>query len=232
MAKDEKRINLTKQELLEKERELLGFNLTSIIGENKLKIDHNGFVGIRNINEALSSQQEAKNMLVAAVITKLEYKQSKAGNFFYWIHITDDWMSTKLFCNMRTFQEYSYELIKGACVLFNINIKNDFVTFDKCKNVERLPLKKDLIFVIELPYGQWTTKIQEFISEQVDRTIRRGNCEVYLRTRPCEIFIDPTYELIDSIKKLFNVNCSIKNIDEYVWPNSTKLIKKMEENGY
>lgn len=232
MAKNEKRINLTKQEFLEKERELLGFNLTSIIGENKLKVDYNGFVGIRNINEALLSKEDVKNMLVVGVITKLEHKQSKSGNFFYWIHIADDWITTKIYCNMKTFQEYSYELIKGACVLFNINIKNDFVTFDKCINIERVPLKKDLIFVIELPYGQWTTKIQEFISNQIDKTIRRGNCEVYLRTYPCEIFIDPTYDLIKWIKKLFNVDCSIKNIEEYIWSNSNKLIKEMEENGY
>lgn len=232
MAKKVSHVKLTKQDLLEKERELLGFNLTSIIGDDKLKVEHNGFKSIRVLNDAISSGNDLKNVLVAAVITKLEYKQSKAGNFFYWIDIADDWVSMRLYCNMKTFQEYSHELIKGSCVLFRMSVKNDFVTFDRCMQVSKVPLKNNLIFVIDLPYGQWTNEIQSFISNQIDSTIRRGNCEVYLRTYPCGIFIDPTYDLIAWIKEVFNVYCSIKDKDEYLWSRSNKLIKEMEEYGY
>ena len=83
MAKQQpKKINYTKQDFLEKERELLGFNLTSIIGDDKLKVDINGYKSLRVINQAILDSINIKDVLVAAVVTKLEYKQSKAGNFF------------------------------------------------------------------------------------------------------------------------------------------------------
>lgn len=233
MAKQQpKRINYTKQDFLEKERELLGFNLTSIIGDDKLKVDVNGYKSLRVINQAILDGINIKDVLVASVVTKLEYKQSKAGNFFYWLDLSDDMISLRLYCSMKTFQEFSNELIKGSCVLFRMSVRNDFVTFDKCIQVSKLPLKTGSIFVIELPYGQWTNQIQEFISAQIDKTIRRGNCEVYLRTYPCGIFIDPTYDLVKWIKEVFNVDCGIKNSEDYLWGRSSRLIKEMESYGY
>jgi len=233
MAKKEvKTRNLTRQELLEKERELLGFNLTSIIGENKLKIETYGYKGIRTINDILLAQEEAKNLKIAAIVTNIEFRTSKAGNYFYWIHITDDFTTTKMYCNDNTFKELQYDLIKGRCVLFNVNIRNDFVTFDKCKLIENIPFKQGYILSIHLPYGQWSDMFTRFIADELDRTIRRGTVEVYLRKYPLGLYIDPSYELMQRIEKIFGVKCSLEVYEDYIWGDSNKLIKELEDIGY
>ena len=232
MAKKEKLKNLSKSDLLNEERDRLGFNLTSILGDSKLKIDVNKYKGIRDINECLLAQEEAKNMLVAAVVTKLEYRARDNGSFFYWVHLSDDWVSTKIYCSDKTFNMVRGELLLGKCVLLNVSIRNDFVTFDKCISMDKVPFKRGSIFVIHLPYGQWTEEIQRLIMSEIDRSIRRGGCQLFLRTRPYDIFIDPTYDLIEAINNAFGVKCSVENEDEFLWPNSNKLIKEMEAYGF
>lgn len=223
---------LTHQELLEKEREVLGFNMTSIIGENKLKIETFGYKGIRTINEILLAQEDAKNLKIAAVITNIEFKTSKAGNYFYWIHIADDLLTTKMYCNENTFKGLQYDLIRGRCVLFNVNIRNDFVTFDKCKLIENIPFKNGYILSIHLPYGQWSEMFARFLSDELDKTIRRGTVEVFLRKYPLNIHVDPSHELMRRIEKVFGVKCSLEVYDNYIWGESNKYLKFMEENGY
>ena len=64
MAKQQpKKINYTKQDFLEKERELLGFNLTSIIGDDKLKVDINGYKSLRVINKAILDTEYKQTFL-------------------------------------------------------------------------------------------------------------------------------------------------------------------------
>lgn len=232
MAKIQKLKNLTKSELLREERDRLGFNLTSIIGDNKLKIETNKFLGLRSVVEQLSLQEDAKNMLIAAVITKLEYRPRDNGSFFYWVHLSDDWLSMKIYCSDKTFSIFSSELIVGKCVLFNVNIRNDFATFDNCIMLDKVPFKRGSIFVINLPYGQWTDKIQELIESEVDKSIRRGGCQLFLRTKPYEIFIDPTYDLINILLEVFGVKCTVEDEEEFIWGGSNKLIKEMEMYGY
>lgn len=232
MAKKEKLKNLSKADLLNEERDRLGFNLTSILGDSKLKIDVNKYKGIRDVNEKLLSQEEVKNMLIAAVVTKLEYRARDNGSFFYWVHLSDDWTSIKMYCSDKTFSMVRDELLVGRCVLLNVNIRNDFVTFDKCILMDKVPFRRGAIFVIHLPYGQWTTKIQELIINEVDRSIRRGSCQLFLRTKPYDVFIEPTYDLIDAINNAFGVRCSVENEEEFVWGKSNKLLKEMESHGY
>ena len=230
--KAEKLRNLTHQELLEKEREVLGFNMTSIIGENKLKIETFGYKSIREINDILLAQEEVKNLKIAAIITNIEFKTSKAGNHFYWIHIADDLLTTKMYCNENTFKELQYDLIRNRCVLFNVNIRNDFVTFDKCKLIENIPFKSGYILSIHLPYGQWSDMFTRFIADELDTTIRRGTVEVYLRKYGLGIYIDPSYELMKRIERIFGVKCSLEVYEDYIWGESNKYLKYMEENGY
>lgn len=232
MAKKvEKLRNLTHQELLEKEREVLGFNMTSIIGENKLKIETFGYKGIGTINEILLAQEDAKNLKIAAVVTNIEFKTSKAGNYFYWIHIADDLLTTKMYCNENTFKELQYDLIRSRCVLFNVNIRNDFVTFDKCKLIENIPFKNGYILSIHLPYGQWSEMFARFLSDELDKTIRRGTVEVFLRKYPLNIHVDPSHELMRRIEKVFGVKCSLEVYENYIWGESNKLIKWYEDRG-
>ena len=176
--KAEKLRNLTRQELLEKEREVLGFNMTSIIGENKLKIE------------------------------------------------------TYVYCNENTFKDLHYDLIKNRCVLFNVNIRSDFVTFDKCKLIENIPFKQGYILSIHLPYGQWSDMFTKFIADELDTTIRRGTVEVYLRKYGLGLYVDPSYELMKRIERIFGVKCSLEIYEDYIWGESNKYLKYMEENGY
>jgi hypothetical protein len=232
MAKKRVILNPTKQELLELEREVLGFNLTSIIGENKLKVEKYGYQSLRAINEVILSEKSIKGLKVAAVITQIEFKQSNAGKYFYWIHLRDDWTSYKVYCSEQTLKDNQSDLIKGRCVLFNINIKNDFASFDKCKIIENIPFKDGYIFVINLPYGKWTTAVQEYIEDEIDVTIRRGSCQVYLRTYGHDLSIDPSYDLMEKLEKRFGVNCSLELKENFLWGESNKLVKYMEECGY
>lgn len=233
MAKTQAKLkNLSRQDLLEKERELLGFNMTSIIGESRLKIETYGYKSIRDINDVLLSQGEVKNLKVAAVITGIEAKTSKAGNYFYWITITDDWHTIKLYCSENSFRDMQYDLIKGRCVLFNINIRNDFVTFDRCKMIDNIPFKSGYIMSIHLPYGQWTEEFSKFLANELDRTIRRGTVGVFMRKYPLDINIDPSYELMNRIENKFGVKCTIEVYEDYIFGEANKYLKYMEDNGY
>jgi hypothetical protein len=226
MAKSVRLINPSKEELLRREREVLGINLTSIMGENKLKIETYGYKDLRSIKECLNEAQNASGMLVAAMIDRIEFKQANSGNYFYWIHLIDDWTSIKIYCSEKSFKEMNGNMIVGRCVLFNINIRNDFATFDKCMIMENIPFKKGYIFVAHLEYGKWTNAIKEFFEDEIDVTIRRGNCRVYLRTYPYDLFVDPSYELIARVQNKFGIKCSVELEDDFLWGRVNKLIEE------
>jgi len=223
----------SKSWFLAKEREALGFNIISIIGENMLKIEKHDYKSLRELNEVVLEQKEYKDMLIVAIITNIEYKISNAGRPFYWIHLSDDWLSTKIYCNQDLFSKWNQELIVNKCVLFNISVKNDFIKFDKCITLDKVPFKSGYIFVINLEYGKYTDSIKEYIEDELDVTIRKGICPVYLRTRQCDgLFIDPTYELIETIYNKFNVKCSIELENDFLWKDANKLIDWYEQKGY
>lgn len=50
----------------------------------------------------------------------------------------------------------------------------------------------------------------KYIEDELDVTIRRGNVQVYLRTYGYDLFIDPTYDLIDNIFNKFGVKCKVE----------------------
>lgn len=218
--------------MLELEREVLGFNLTSIIGENKLKIEKNNFLSLSNLNELYLTGNNYENLLIACIINKTELKQSKSGNYFYWIHVIDDISSNKIYCSENIYKTNIHILTPPNCVLLDVSIKNDFISFKRCAMVDSLPFNKNLIFVIHIPYNIWTTSIIDFIKENIGVSIRYGNCKVFQNTRDTGLSIDPTYELINSIKNRFDIKCTIENYEDFIWGESNKLIKEMEENGY
>lgn len=232
MAKNNKILNPTKEELLEYERELLGINLTSIMGDSKLKIQYNGYKDITDLKNAVESLTDTKNILIAGKVKFVEHKISNAGNPFCWIGLIDDRSFYKVYCNADTFKKFSSEIIVGKSTLFNISIKNDFVSFDKCILIENIPFKSGHIFVINLPFNIWTTTIAEYIEDNIDVTIRRGNVQVFQNTRETDLFIDPTINLIGKIYELFNIKCTIEVYEDFMWGNSNKLIKELEENGH
>lgn len=230
MAKQAKILNPTKEEFLEYELEMLGINLTSIMGDSKLKIQKNGYNDITDMKNALDSSLDAKNMLVAGKVKFIEHKQSNAGNWFCWIGLVDDRSFYKVYCNAKIFNEYAMNIIKGKTSLFNINIKNDFVSFDKCILMENIPFKKGHIFVIHLPFKIYSTSIIEYIEDNISVTIRKGSVQVFQNTRETPLFIDPTYDLIDKINELFKIKCTVEVYEDFIWGKSNKLIKEMEEN--
>jgi len=230
--KQHKILNPTKEELLEYERELLGINLTSIMGDSKLKIKCNGFYGITDLKVAAESLVDTKNMRVAGKVKFIEPKVSNSGNNFFWIGLVDDVSFFKIYCNENIFKEFSMHIIKGKTSLFNVNIRNGFVSFDKCISMTDIPFKPGYIFVIHFPFDKWSTTILEYIEDNIGVTIRNGNIKVYQNTRESDLSIDPTYDLIDKIYELFKVKCTIEVYEDYIWGESNKLIKEMESYGY
>ena len=93
-----------------------------------------------------------------------------------------------------------------------------------------VPFKAGYVLQIDLPYGMFTTAIKEYIEDELDVTIRRGNVQVYLRTYGYDLFIDPTYDLIDGIFNKFGVKCNVRKVDEVF--NDDEIMKYLEENGY
>lgn len=232
VAKKQYRIlNPTKEELLAYEREVLGINLTSIMSDSKLKIDTYGYKGVLELKSTAEGSIDTKNMLVASKIDNIEFKQSKAGNYFYWISIIDDRSSFKLYCKAETYNQFVNEIIKGKASLFNINIRNDFATFDKCILLDNIPFKKGYIFVIHMPFDKHSTSILEYIEDNIDVTIKKGNVQVFQNTRDSELFIEPTIDLIDKVKKLFDIKCTIELYEDFIWGESNKLIKWYEDRG-
>jgi hypothetical protein len=222
--------NLTKQELLSLEREVLGFNITSIIGEHKFKIFANGYKGVRYIADLCNEGKDEKNILTAAIITNIEYKQANSGNFFYWIYLSDDFANIKVYCSEKVFTQFNQSIIVNRCVLFNMSVRNEFPSFDKCKILDNIKVNGNYIFVIHQPYDKWSTTITEFIEDEIGVTIRHGNVEVCINSYKTGIFIDPSYELCNKIENMYGIKCTIEDHDSYIWKDSLKLIKEMEEN--
>lgn len=230
--KSTKILNPTKEELLSYEREHLGVNITNIMNDSDLKVEKNGFKRIRDIKDLILSSTSVNNMFVVGKVTLIESKRSAAGNYFYWITIIDNRDSYKLYCNSDTFIKYSNNIIISKISLFNVNIKNDFVSFNKAIFIERVPFKRGYIFVIHTPFNINDNIVVEYIKGMKNRGINDGTVEVFKNTQSTGLFIDPTYSIIKSIDKLFNVKCTIELYEDFIWGESNKLIKQMEENGF
>ena len=219
-----------KEWFTEQENEVIGVNLKSIMGQSKLKLEKYNFTQIQEIKDASDSSTDMKDIKVAGVVKFLEFKQAKSGKYFYWIGIVDDRSFIKAYCNEQTFNQFNAHILKGKCSLFNISVRNGFISFDKCVLMDIVPFKAGYILQIDLPYGMFTTAIKEYIEDELDVTIRRGNVQVYLRTYGYDLFIDPTYDLIDNIFNKFGVKCNVRKIDEVF--NDDEIMKYLEENGY
>ena len=219
-----------KEWFISKENEVIGVNLKSIMGESKLKLEKYNYPKIQDIKEYSDKLIDIKDLRVAGVVRSIEPRISKAGNKFYWIEIADDIIAIKLYCNEITFSRFNTHILKNKCSLFNIGIRNGFAAFDKCILMTSVKFKDGYIFQIDLPYDIHTDAIKEYIEDELDVTIRRGNTQVFLRTYGYDLFIDPTYDLIDSIFNKFGVKCSIKEVNEMF--DDSKHLKIMEENGY
>lgn len=219
-----------KEWFIEKENEVLGVNLKSIMGQAKLKLEKYDYTQVREIKEASEQSNELKSVRVAGVVKSLEYRPSQKDIYFYWIEIVDDTSTIKAYCNRKTFETFNTHILKGKCSLFNISVRNGFISFDKCVLMDIVPFKAGYILQIDLPYGMFTTAIKEYIEDELDVTIRRGNVQVYLRTYGYDLFIDPTYDLIDNIFNKFGVECNVRKINEVF--NDDEIMKYLEENGY
>lgn len=219
-----------KEWFISKENEVLGVNLKSILGECKLKLEEYDYTKIQEIKESSENSVDMKNIKVAGVVKFLEYRQAKNGGYFYWIGIADDRSFIKVYCSEKTFKQFNTHILKGKCSLFNINIRNGFISFDKCVLMDIVPFKIGYIFQIDLPYGVWTAAIKEYIEDELDVTIRRGNVQIFLRTYGYDLFIDPTYDLMDNIENKFGIKCNIRKRDEVF--NDDEIMKYLEENGY
>lgn len=217
-----------KQWFVEQENDRMGYNLKSIMGEAKLKLEKYDYTKIQEIKEASEQLVDMKNVRVAGVVKFCEFKTAKSGSFFYWIGIVDDRSFIKAYCNEEVFKQYNTHILKGKCSLFNISVRNGFISFDKCVLADLIQFKPGYILQIDLPYGLWTTAIKEYIEDELDVTIRRGNVQVFLRTYGYDLFIDPTYELIDNIFNKFGVKCNVRKIDEVF---NDKIIEWYEERG-
>ena len=218
-----------KEWFISQENEVLGVNLKSIMGQAKLKLEKYDYTQIFDIKEASEQSTDMKDIKVAGIVKFCEFKTSKSGKFFYWIGIVDDRSFIKAYCNEDTFKKFNMHILKGKCSLFNISVRNEFISFDKCVLMDIVLFKAGYILQIDLPYGMFTTAIKEYIEDELDVTIRRGNVQVYLRTYGYDLFIDPTYELIDNIFNRFGVKCNIRKIDEVF--NDDEIMKYLEENG-
>lgn len=233
MAKKSNRIlNPTKEELLNYEREHLGFNITNIMDDSDLKAEKNGFKSIRDLKDLENSSVVINNMFVVGKVSVIENKKSAAGNSFYWITIIDNRDSYKLYCNADTFAKYYSNIIINKVSLFNVNIKNDFISFNKAVLIEKAPFKKGYIFVIHTPFNINDNTVVEYIKSNIGRRINPGTVEVFKNTNSTGMFIDPTYSLINNINKLFSTKCTLEVYEDFIWGESNKLIKKMEENGF
>lgn len=219
-----------KEWFIEQENDRIGVNLNSIMCEAKLKIEKYNYASVLDAKEAVDNSMNVKNLMVAGIVKYLEYRPSQKDVYFYWVEIIDDASTIKAYCNRSTFETFNTHILKGKCSLFNISIRNGFISFDKCVLMDVVPFKKGYIFQIDLPYGMFTTAIKEYIEDELDVTIRRGNVQVFLRTYGYDLFIDPTYELIDNIFGKFGVKCNVRKIDEVF--NNDETIKYLEENGY
>jgi hypothetical protein len=200
------------------------------MGQAKLKLEKYNYIEVQEIKEASEQSVDMKNVRVAGVVKFIEYKVSKAGKPFYWIGIVDDRSFIKAYCNEDTFKKFNMHILKGKCSLFNISVRNGFISFDKCVLMDIAPFKAGYILQIDLPYGMFTTAIKEYIEDELDVTIRRGNVQVFLRTYGYDLFIDPTYDLIDNIFNKFGVKCRVRKIDEIF--NDDEIIKYLDENNY
>ena len=231
MSKKSKILNPTKEEFLEYEREMLGINLTSIMGDSKLKIECNGYKDITELKNVSDSLVDIKDMYVAGKIKFIEFKKSNAGNYFYWIGLIDDRSFFKIYCSAEVFNKFANEMIKGKSSLFNVNIRNNFVNFNKCVLIENIPFNKEYIFIVHLPFNVWSTTILEYIEDNIGVSIKKGSVKVFQNTRESKLMIDPTYDLIDKIYELFKIKCTVEIYENFIWGRSNELIKEMEENG-
>lgn len=218
--------NISKQKLLAKEREVLGFNLTSIMDDYKIKININEFKPIKFIVDSVINNENFKDEPIAGIVTSIDYFVSKAGNQGYWISISDDWHTYKMYCSLKIFNEYAINIIKDECSLFKVSCRNGFVSFSIAKKMCDIPIKKGYGFFIHLPFNIHSNSIVEYIEDELGVSIDHGSCQVFLKTRGCDdLFIDPTYSLIKTIQSKFGVKCSVEFIDEYLYGESLKLIE-------
>ena len=216
-----------KEWFISQENDCIGVNLNSIMGQAKLKLEKYDYTKIQDIKEVSDNCVDMKNVRVAGVVKFIDSKVSKSGKPFYWIGIVDDRSFIKAYCNEDTFGKFNMHILKGKCSLFNISVRNGFISFDKCVLMDIVPFKEGYILQIDLPYGKWTTAIKEYIEDELDVTIRRGNVQVYLRTYDYDLFIDPTYDLIDNIFGKFGIKCNVIKRDEIF--NDDKIIKYIEK---
>ena len=239
----------TKNWLLNQEREVLGFNLTSIMEQEALKINHYQYDGLSKLKAIVEDNVNTENLLIVAKIHYIETKKNKRDIPFYWILVEDDYLSMKIFCNNTIYDKYITELTFGKICLFSVNIKNGFIALNKCRLLENIPFKQNTIFQIQLPYGNlnnfnkvknininddlpynfWTSDILNYIEDNIDITIQKGNCQVYQRTFQTDLFIIPTQELIDIIKNKFGVNCVL--VDKENMFGNKKLIEEYINNN-
>ncbi len=221
-----------KQWFTEREHEVVGVNLKTIMGDSRLKLSKYNYSTIQDVKEAFDNLVDVKDMKITGIVKVLEFKQAKSGNYFYWIGIVDDHSFIKIYCNEKTFSQFNTHIIKGRCSLFNVKVSNGFISMDKCILLDNIPFKPGYVFVIHLPYGIHTEAVREYIEDELDVTIRRGNTQVFLRTYGYELFIDPTEELMNIIENKFGIKCSLELHDEYLFKSENKLIKQLEEYGY
>ena len=66
-----------KEWFIEKENEVLGVNLKSIMGQAKLKLEKYDYTQVREIKEASEQSNELKGIRVAGVVKSLEYRPSQ-----------------------------------------------------------------------------------------------------------------------------------------------------------
>ena len=229
MYKDEIYTYPNKQWFLEQENEMIGINLKSIMGDSQLKIKAYEYNGVQTIKNAVDDVVDLKNLHIAAVVKSIETKVSKYGNNFYWISLVDDKSFIKAYCSDKVFKTYAQHIIKGKCSLFNISVTGNFVSFDKCISMQNIPFQLGHIFVLHIPFNKRTNVIQEYIEDNIGVSIRSGNVEVYEQTRATGVYIEPTVSLINLIEERFDTTCTLEVYEDFIWGNSNKLLREMDE---
>ena len=71
-----------KEWFIEKENEVLGVNLKSIMGQAKLKLEKYNYTQVQEIKKASERLNDMKNVRVAGVVKFCEFKTAKNGKFF------------------------------------------------------------------------------------------------------------------------------------------------------
>lgn len=231
---------LSDNELIAEERECLGVNIINILGNDEYKIRQNTDYYVSDVIAKIENDEPFEDLMIGCVITKSEYKVSKKGNPFFYITLSDNSGSVKVFCGEKTYHNFNHHLFQNNRCFVKLSNTNGFFMLSSAISLDDLPYQTNTCLVLNIGPHNYKEKVRVFteILNNINHNyIGNGETIIYCGNEKTKLSINITSRLLDWLENEVQISFNIKQIQpkqsiytqEYF--DSLEEYEKMELNN-